>query len=326
MHISDAVSEGMPSSGGKVQRVSIDASEAGQRLDNYLLCRLKGVPRSHIYKLLRSGQVRVNGGRAKPLYKLCAGDEVRLPPVRLSQTGDTAPVSGYLADTLKQSILFEDEALIVLNKPAGMAVHGGSGVAVGVIEAMREILPDEKRLELVHRLDRETSGCLVLARSRAGLVQMQKDWRGTDVQKIYQALCVGKWPRQVREVDVPLERGKGGGGERRVRAGQDGKSACTRFQVLERYPQATLMEARLASGRTHQIRVHAQWVGHPLAGDTKYGRREDNSYFRSLELKRMFLHAASVVFRHPISGDMVTVDAPLAVDLQSVLDRLGQQR
>lgn len=304
-----------------VQWLVVDADQAGQRLDNFLMAHLKGVPRSHIYKILRSGEVRVNKGRAKPHRKLAEQDEVRVPPVSQS-SGQQGRIPDSLAEELRKSILFSDDALVILNKPAGLAVHGGSGVSLGLIEAMRQVLPNEKRLELVHRLDRETSGCLMLARSRAALVSMQDQLREHEIGKYYLALSVGKWPKHVREVDAPLDRSKGSAGERIVRAAQTGKKAITHFQVKQRFKEATLLEVQLESGRTHQIRVHTQLVGHPLAGDTKYGKREDNRYFSSLGLKRNFLHAARLEFLHPVSGEKMMVEAPLPGDLDNLLTKL----
>lgn len=304
-----------------VQRVVVGADHAGQRLDNFLMAQLKGVPRSHIYKILRSGEVRVNKGRAKPHRKLAEGEEVRIPPV--SQRSDQqSSIPEGLAQRLRESILFSDDALVIVNKPSGLAVHGGSGVELGLIEAMRQVLPNEKRLELVHRLDRDTSGCLMLARSRQALVEMQRQLRDRSIGKYYLALSVGKWPKAIREVDAPLDRSKGGSGERIVRAAQSGKTAVTHFQVKQRFKEATLLSVKLESGRTHQIRVHTQLVGHPLAGDGKYGQREDNRQFSSLGLKRSFLHAHRLEFEHPISREVMTVEAPLADELQEVLTKL----
>lgn len=305
----------------EVQWLVVDADQAGQRLDNFLMAQLSGVPRSHIYKILRSGEVRVNKGRAKPHRKLSANDEVRIPPVHQRASQQTS-VPDSLAQQLKSNILFNDDALLIVNKPAGLAVHGGSGVSVGLIEAMRQVLPNEKRLELVHRLDRDTSGCLMLARSRSALVTMQKQLRDHSIGKYYLALCAGKWPKTVREVDAPLDRSKGSSGERIVRAAQSGKTAVTYFQIKQRFKEATLLSVKLESGRTHQIRVHAQLVGHALAGDGKYGLRDDNREFSSLGLKRSFLHAHRLEFLHPISGESMTVEAPLPDELQGVLSRL----
>ncbi len=305
----------------QVQRVQVDADQAGQRLDNFLLTQLKGVPRSHIYKILRSGEVRVNKGRAKPHQKLAFGDEVRIPPIRTSSE-QVRRVPDDLAQRLREQIIFEDDALLVINKPAGLAVHGGSGVSLGLIEALRQALPGEKRLELVHRLDRDTSGCLMVARSRQALLAMQEQLRDQELGKHYLALCAGQWPRHVRVVDAPLDRSKGGAGERIVRASQDGKMARTEFRVKRRFAEATLLDVQLESGRTHQIRVHSQLAGHPLVGDDKYGKREDNKQFSQLGLKRIFLHAARLEFVHPISGEPMEVEAPLPDDLQTLLSKL----
>lgn len=305
----------------EVQWVVVGADNAGQRLDNFLMSQLKGVPRSHVYKILRSGEVRVNKGRAKPHRKLAEHDEVRIPPISQRSAQDRSVTDG-MARQLRESILFSDDALVIVNKPTGLAVHGGSGVDFGLIEAMRQVLPNEKRLELVHRLDRDTSGCLMLARSRKALVDMQEQLRAHEIGKYYLALCVGKWPKTVREVDAPLDRSKGGSGERIVRAAQSGKTAVTHFQIKQRFKEATLLSVKLESGRTHQIRVHTQLVGHALAGDGKYGQRDDNRQFSALGLKRSFLHAHKLEFRHPISDEMMTVEAPLPDELQEVLAKL----
>lgn len=305
----------------EVQWLVVDADRAGQRLDNFLLSHLKGVPRSHIYKILRSGEVRVNKGRAKPHRKLAEADEIRIPPINL-HSDQVSRVPDAMAQSLERNILFSDDALVIVNKPSGLAVHGGSGVSLGLIEAMRQVMPNEKRLELVHRLDRDTSGCLMLARSRSALVKMQEQLRDHQIGKYYLALCVGKWPKSIREVDAPLDRSKGGAGERIVRAAQTGKAAVTYFQVLQRFSEATLLSVKIESGRTHQIRVHSQLVGHALAGDGKYGKREDNRAFTSLGLKRSFLHAYKLEFQHPVSNENMVIEAPLPDDLEEVLSKL----
>ena len=303
----------------KVREVSVSAEEAGQRIDNFLARHLKGVPRSHIYRILRRGEVRVNSGRIKPRYKVCAGDRVRIPPVR------TAPAKAASARRpgagLARLILFENDRCLVLNKPAGMAVHGGSGVSQGVIEALRAERPAAPYLELAHRLDRDTSGCLVIAKRRSFLRAFHEQLRAGAVEKYYLALVAGDWHGGERVVDVPLRKNTLRGGERMVRVDHTGKATATRFRPVERYGEATLVEAELETGRTHQIRVHTVHIGHPLAGDVKYGDRAFNTRMRERGLDRMFLHAHRVVFADT-GGDVIDVSAPLDDALKAVLDRL----
>ncbi|MDX1698137.1 MAG: 23S rRNA pseudouridine(955/2504/2580) synthase RluC, partial [Thiohalobacterales bacterium] len=294
--------------------------EAGQRIDNFLARHLKGVPRSHIYRILRRGEVRVNSGRIKAHYKVCAGDRVRIPPVRTSPP-KSAP-TGQSREWLARHILFENERCLVLDKPAGMAVHGGSGVSRGVIEALRAEQPSAPYLELAHRLDRDTSGCLVIAKRRSFLRAFHEQLRAGEVEKYYLALVAGDWADGERLIDVPLRKHTLKGGERMVQVDETGKAAATRFRPIDRFGMATLVEAELETGRTHQIRVHAAHVGHPLAGDGKYGDREFNRYLRELGLQRMFLHAHRVVFRDPAGDEVIDVSAPLDARLKAVLDRL----
>lgn len=306
----------------KARRLAIDAEQAEQRLDNFLFRQLKGVPKGHVYRLLRTGQVRVNGRRAKPDYRLASGDEVRIPPVRRAEiTPPVRPGSRQLA-ALQAAILFEDEQLLVINKPAGMAVHGGSGVSFGVIEALRTLRPEQRSLELVHRLDRDTSGCLIIAKKRNALRALHAALREGAVEKRYLALLAGCWSGGERQVRLALEKNVRQSGERRVRVAEAGKPAESRFQPLQAFKNATLVEVTIMTGRTHQIRVHAAHLKHPVAGDDKYGDREANRYFRSLSLKRMFLHARSLGFMQPVSGQSMQVSAPLDDNLKSVLDRL----
>jgi len=305
-----------------VRWVEIGANEDGQRLDNFLLRELKGVPRSRIYRLLRKGEVRVNKKRCKPSDRLVEGDQVRIPPVRMSESSTPVGPSKSLRELLSASILFEDEAVLVINKPSGLAVHGGSGVSAGVIENLRAMRPSEKYLELVHRLDRDTSGCLILARSRPALVQLHESLRQGRVDKYYLALTQGKWPNAVKQVDAPLKKNELSSGERIVRVQQDGKASRTYFEVVQRFSGATLVKAKLDTGRTHQIRVHTQLTGHPILGDDKYGDEEGNARLRKVGLKRLFLHAATVSFIHPISGERITLESPLPSDLNDLLDGL----
>jgi 23S rRNA pseudouridine955/2504/2580 synthase len=304
----------------RARLVSVSADEAGQRIDNFLARHLKGVPRSHIYRILRRGEVRVNSGRIQARYKVCAGDTVRIPPVRMAAPG-TAAVSGPGA-RLAPQILFENERCLVINKPAGMAVHGGSGISFGVIEALRSARPEAPYLELAHRLDRETSGCLLLARRRSFLRAFHAQQLAGQVRKIYLALLAGAWKDGACTVDVPLRKNLLRGGERMVCVAADGKPAVSVFTPLTRYPGATLAEVELLTGRTHQIRVHAAHIGHPLAGDEKYGNPDFSARMRELGLRRMFLHARHLSFTDPANNRQIEVTAPLDPRLQAVLDRL----
>lgn len=310
----------------EVRHIEIGADRQGQRLDNFLLSALKGVPRSHVYRLLRRGEVRVNRGRAKPDYRLQEGDIVRLPPVR-----DVTP-EARVADPerfawLDQRVLFEDEHMMVIDKPAGLAVHGGSGVSVGLIEALRAIRPNTPMLELAHRLDRDTSGCLLIAKSRVALTDLHRQLREGGVRKTYVALLDGVWRGGVRDIAAALERAHHDSGERRVRVAEDegeGKESASRFTPRQRYATSTLVEIDLLTGRTHQARVHAAHAGHPIAGDDKYGQREFNREMRRLGLKRLFLHAARVRLRHPVSQRKLEFSAPLPDDLEHFLRNLGK--
>lgn len=309
-------------SDSKVKLVAIDRDDEGQRLDNFLMRKLKGVPKSRIYRLLRKGEVRLNKKRCKPSDRLSDGDVVRIPPVRVATDSEPAIPSQNLQSLLKQAILFEDDALLVLNKPSGLAVHGGSGLSIGLIESLRAMRPDKEYMELVHRLDRETSGCLMIARSRKALVALHAALREGSVHKEYLALAEGKWPASLKTVDAPLQKNQFNSGERMVRVEQDGKQAITHFSVEQRFDGATLVKAVLETGRTHQIRVHAQVSGHPLVGDEKYGDRERRSYYKSKGLKRLFLHAALLEFDHPISRERISVEAPLPEELTNLLNNL----
>ncbi len=307
----------------KARRLAIGEEEAEQRLDNFLFRILKGVPKSHVYRLLRTGQVRVNGGRAKPDYRLQVADEIRLPPVRQAETVQPSFPDSRRFAVLRETILFEDSQLLVLNKPAGIAVHGGSSISFGVIEALRSMRPEEHSLELVHRLDRETSGCLIVAKKRSALRMLHAAWREGRVEKRYLALLNGRWQDGERRVRLTLEKSVLQSGERRVRVSDSGKESESRFRPLQLFEDATLVEVSILTGRTHQIRVHAAHLGHSVAGDDKYGRRDINRRFYDLGLKRMFLHAQSLAFTHPGSGEPLRVTAPLDDNLQGTLDRLG---
>lgn len=303
-----------------VRHIDIDDAHAGQRLDNFLISRLKGVPKSRIYRLLRTGQVRVNKGRCKPDYRLQPGDRVRIPPVR---TGEATPLpsAGDLT-WLNAAIIYEDDGMIAVNKPAGLAVHGGSGVRLGLIEALRQLRPEARFLELVHRLDRDTSGCLLLAKTRKALLGMQDELRRGGMDKVYTALMCGRWPGPEMVVDAPLQRLETSTGDRRVRVSGKGKAARTGFRVMAHYEEATLVEAELFTGRTHQIRVHAAHLAHPLAGDEKYGSSQCNEQLHLLGLKRLFLHASRLRLTNPVTGKRQQIEAPLPQDLMALLENL----
>lgn len=314
-----------PSAGARTVKVPEDRD--GQRLDNFLLGQLKGAPRSLVYKLVRSGQVRVNGGRVKAERKLEAGDEVRIPPVRLQDADDAgrSPPPKGLLEALESSIVFEDPRLLAINKPSGVASHGGSGINFGVIEAMRALRPRDS-LELVHRLDRDTSGLMVLAKKRAALVELQallREDHGAGIAKRYLALLVGRMPDGTMSVDAPLHVGLRQGGERHVQVSDAGKPSLSHFRVLERCGGQSYSEVRIETGRTHQIRVHAKHIGHPVAGDDKYGDEAANRKLREQAgLKRLFLHASTLEFALDGGKAPYLLNAPLAPDLVAVLDRL----
>jgi 23S rRNA pseudouridine955/2504/2580 synthase len=305
-----------------VQWIAVDAEHAGQRIDNFLITRLKGVPKSHVYRILRTGEVRRNGGRVKAQERLEAGDVVRLPPVRVAERDTTELPLKLLRSRIEPRILYEDDDLLVLNKPSGMAVHGGSGLSYGVIEALRELRPHSRALELVHRLDRDTSGCLLIAKKRSALKALHEQFRDDDVNKRYVALLAGQWAQSRWRVDAPLKKNVLQSGERMVRVARDGKAAVTEFRRLTRYAEATLVEARPITGRTHQIRVHALHMGHPVAGDERYGDETSNRRLRQLGLKRLFLHARETTFRHPRTAEPLRVEAPLDDELARLLKGL----
>lgn len=316
-----------PATRSAVRHVLIDAESAGQRLDKLLAQLLPGVPRSRIFRLVRRGEVRVNGRRAGPDQRLLAGDSVRLPPVRTETAGPAGPARAPagLIRAVTEAIIHEDERVLVLNKPSGIAVHGGSGLSFGVIEALRAARPDET-LELVHRLDRDTSGCLIVARRPSALRVLHALMRDGAVQKSYLTLLAGRWNLGHKQIDVPLRTDLRVGGERTVKVDQRGKAARTEFRLIEHYGnRASLVEATLHTGRTHQIRVHAAHCGHPVLGDEKYGDPERNEAFAALGLRRMFLHAHSLAFAWP-DGTEQSFSAPLPADLRELLDRLAQPR
>ena len=303
----------------KVVYVEITEDNSDQRLDNFLITRLKGVPKSHIYRIVRKGEVRVNKGRVDVKYRLVAGDIVRVPPVRVAERSEASYIPQGLQAALQQGILFEDEGFLIVNKPAGFAVHGGSGVSSGIIEGLRLLRPEAHFLELVHRLDKDTSGCLLIAKKRSALRLLQELFRNSQIQKTYQALLSGQWARKKLIVTAPLLKNAGKSGERIVVISPSGKAAETLFRRLQLFPDATLVEASPKTGRTHQIRVHAASLGHPIVGDERYGVEEVNRAFKSKGYKRMFLHAQTLRFQHPVTGALMTISAPLPVQLENLL-------
>lgn len=308
----------------QVQLVTIDEDHLGQRIDNYLMTKLKGVPKSMIYRIVRKGEVRVNKKRIKPEYKLQDGDIVRIPPVRVSDKSERPGPSAKLTKVsqLEDRIVFEDKSIIVLNKPSGIAVHGGSGVDFGVIEAMRALRPTQKFLELVHRLDKDTSGVLLIAKKRSALRHLHDQLRFKKMQKDYQALVKGTWQARDKVIKAPLLKLTLKSGERIVRVNQEGKECETRFKILQRYQGATLVQASPVTGRTHQIRVHCQYAGHPIACDDKYSEQRFDDTMRVHGLNRLFLHAAQLRFTHPATEETMIVQAPLDPVLTQTLDKL----
>jgi len=302
------------------RRVEVSADHAGRRLDNYLLGTLTGVPRSRIYRMIRSGEVRVNGGRAKPERRLEAGDELRIPPVRTRETAVRKPPREQ-ADRLLARTLYEDAEVLALNKPAGLAVHGGSGISWGVIELLRAARPDAAFLELVHRLDRETSGCLLVAKKRSALRRLHQQFREGEVRKQYVALLCGRLRGNERYVDTSLLTTTRRGGERHVEVDPAGKSARSRFFPRRRFRTLTLTDVVIETGRTHQIRAHAASIGHAVAGDDRYGDGAERAA-RRFGLQRLFLHADCLTFDSPSTGQVLRVQAPLERELEQVLDRI----
>lgn len=313
-----------PGSTTPVQTLQVDEESAGQRLDNFLVRHLKGVPKTHVYRIIRSGEVRVNKGRASADTRIAAGDQVRVPPIRLSERAQEKKERP--APAREFPILFEDDHLIAIDKPAGVAVHGGSGVSFGVIEQLRQARPGAKFLELVHRLDRETSGLLLVAKRRSALTRLQDQFRGRETGKTYLALVQGRWPAHRKVIDVPLHKyllagDDGTPGERRVKVvskdDPDGMRAITLVKVARHLEGASLLEVTIKTGRTHQIRVHLASSGHPIAGDDKYGDFETNKAWHKAGLKRMYLHAWRLQFDHPATGERIELLAPLPPDLHA---------
>ncbi|MDF7675500.1 RluA family pseudouridine synthase [Neisseriaceae bacterium ESL0693] len=316
-----------------VQFLCINAEETGQRLDNFLMRQLKGVPKSHIQRIIRNGEVRLNKKRCHATDRIQEGDVIRLPPVRVATRAQTTPKPIPLP--LAFDIIYEDEVLLVINKPSGIAVHGGSGISFGVIEQLRQARPQAPYLELVHRLDKDTSGLLMIAKKRSALVKLHEAIRHNHPQKIYLALGLGHWPDTVHQVKRPLIKYTGAQGEKMVRVAAnatEGQSAHTLFKVLNRYrhpvlhsiglSEVTLIQATLKTGRTHQIRVHMQSQQCPIAGDERYGNYQINKRLHKIQLKRMFLHAAELHINHPVTGEPLHLKAPLPAELQQFLHQL----
>lgn len=312
-------------SSAQVQWLTISIDYQGQRLDNFLLAMLKGVPKTRIYSMMRKGEIRINRKRVKPDYRIVGGEELRLPPVRLPERDAPPPVSAGLGRKIEDAILYEDDALMVINKPSGLAVHGGSGISLGLIESLRQLRPQLKMLELVHRLDRDTSGCILVAKKRSALRALHEALRDGGVDKVYHALVQGRWPSRHQHVNAPLKKNELRSGERVVRVDADGKPSLTEFKVLRRFASYTLIEAKPITGRTHQIRVHSQFAGHPIIGDDKYGVDEVNKAAKQYGLNRLFLHAAKLTFRHPVSGEVVSVKAEYDAELHAVIDMLSAE-
>ena len=305
-----------------IRLLEVSESESGQRIDNYLMKHLKGVPRSMIYRLLRKGSVRVNKKRKKADYRIESGDIIKIPPVRTAQAGNIE-IPDNQVNKIKQCVVYEDDSLLVINKPAGMAVHSGSGLAWGLIEVVRLAWPEYKSIELAHRLDRFTSGCLLLAKTRPALLNIQQQITSCSLHKSYLALTQGRWDTTKVKVDSRLRKNVIQGGERMVQVDPEGKEALSYFITQKQFAEAALCEVEIVTGRTHQIRVHAASEGHPLAGDTKYGDALFNKRLKVHGLKRMFLHAHKLTFRHPETNKPILVTSPLASELETVLNNLS---
>jgi len=312
------------STSNQVQQISTEPEYAGQRIDNFLFSLLKGVPKTHIYRIIRKGEVRVNKRRIKPPYKLEAGDIIRIPPIRIADAKNIPEILDKQLAELQRCIIFEDKDLIILNKPSGLAVHGGSGINYGVIEGLRKLYSQEKRLELVHRLDRDTSGCLLVAKKPSVLKILHEMLRNNQIEKTYLALLKGKLQNKNRiVVDNPLRKYVTKSGERRVSISdlESGKEAKTLIYPQAIFSNTSLVEIKLITGRTHQIRVHCQFLAHPIVGDDKYGDENFNSEMKKAGVSRLFLHAKSLKFKHPVSGELLNPTASLDSQLQQFLDR-----
>lgn len=319
-HAEDSAGNLLGGDSSKVQFRKVSQAQDGQRLDNFLIRRMRGVPRSRIYRIIRRGEVRVNKKRCKPEHKLRCGDEVRIPPYFGSAEPKPSKVSPGLQEFLLGSVLYEDEQLLVINKPAGLAVHGGTGIRLGLIEALRQLRPEWSEMELAHRLDRDTSGCLVISKKTRFLKHIQNELKARNVNKQYLALVHGQWPERLVMIDVALQKNAIGVGERIVTVDASGKPSITRFKLLQRFAHATLLEVRPETGRTHQIRVHCQHAGHALVGDSKYTcRGADKSLSR---VKNLCLHAWKIEFSVPDSKRPIRVQASVDKSMQGLIDSL----
>ena len=312
-----------PDASQKIQLLDVALEEAGQRLDNYLLRHASGVPKTRVYRAIRKGEVRVNKGRSRPEYRVQAGDKVRIPPMKMHKSAPAGRPSNAWERRIRAGIVLHNADLLVINKPTGLAVHGGSGVRLGLIESLRSLFPDVRYLELVHRLDRDTSGLLLVAKNARILRLLHEQLRNDIVDKRYLALVAGRWPAYQKSVSAPLAKLHTPSGESIVKVAPEGKAAKTEMQVIERFPGATLIDAKPVSGRTHQIRVHTQHVGHPILGDNKYQNDQSQSVSATAGVKRLFLHARAITFE--LGGDRYELECPLDAELESVLRRLRGQ-
>ncbi|PSF07011.1 23S rRNA pseudouridine(955/2504/2580) synthase RluC [Marinobacter halophilus] len=308
-----------------VQLVAVDEDMAGQRVDNFILARLRGVPRSVVYRIVRKGEVRVNKGRVKPDTRLQAGDVVRIPPIVQQSKPERVAPGDRVQSVMEAAVVFEDDDMLVVNKPSGIAVHGGSGLSFGLIEVLRSSRPQAKFLELVHRLDRDTSGLVMVAKKRSALRVLQDELRQKRIRKHYHALVAGTWPNSVGRVNEPLLRYEMPNGERRVKVSAEGKESLTLFRCLQQFLGYSLVEASPVTGRTHQIRVHSAWAGHPIAGDDKYMDEASLKAFRAIGGQRLMLHARALEFTLPKSGEAMKLEAPYDEAFAKVLDELEQR-
>ncbi len=307
----------------EVRWVSVSEDSDGQRVDNFLLAQLRGVPKSIVYRIIRKGEVRVNKGRVKPDTRLKTGDQLRIPPVTRKEKAEKVQPGSRVQGVVEASVVFENEQMLVVNKPSGIAVHGGSGLSFGLIEVLRAARPEARFLELVHRLDRDTSGLVMVAKKRSALRYLQDELRERRISKHYHALVGGDWPDAVTKVTEPLLRYEMANGERRVKVDKAGKPSLTRFRCLARYNGYSLVEASPVTGRTHQIRVHSVWAGHPIAGDDKYMDDVSLKAFRALGGQRLMLHAHGLEFALPVTGEQIHLSAPYDQAFSSVLTKLG---
>lgn len=306
---------------GGVRHLMVDEDSSGQRLDNYLVRELRGVPRTRLYRALRKGEIRVNKGRVKAHYRVASGDLVRIPPLHVPAPGDPPSIPRHWSEQLTRRVVYEDSGLLVINKPSGLAVHGGSGLSFGLIECLRQMRPEDRYLELVHRLDRDTSGLILVARKPAILRELHRQLREDKVDKRYLALVAGAWPKSRHVVEAPLAKNVLQSGERMVNVSKQGKRAITEFAIVERLPGATLLEAKPITGRTHQIRVHAQHAGFPVCGDDKYSDDRTRAFCQQVGLKRLFLHARCLRLNLPDAGRL-ELQSALDKDLENVLEKL----